>query len=414
MPPIECRNVWKKYTKGEKINSLRDLIPGLAKGIFRKAKGSDTELTDKEFWALKDVTFAVKKGEVLGIIGPNGAGKSTILKLLSRIIKPNKGSFAVNGRLSALIEITAGFHPDFTGRENVYFNAAILGMSKKETDDKFDQIVEFSGVEEFIDTPVKRYSSGMYARLGFAVAAHVNPDILLVDEVLAVGDMNFQAKCAQKMRALLRSGTTIALVSHNIPLVQNICSRVMLLNHGEVLKTGTPEDVIPHYQNIVAKKDEEELRRKMSVPTHRIDFKADSLAQITQVTITGKNKHPGNTLKTDEPLTVKATHSTSRRIENPIFAVGIIRADGVLCCSANTRDAHRNIPTLEKGGTVEIDLGHINLAPGLYHLEISIWDKDMIHPYAVSKREIFRMEAHQLNLDTSAVFLPKVQWTIHG
>ena len=194
---IEFNHVWKKFKKGEKFNSLRDAIPNL----FRSFSNGNS-LEKQEFWALQDVSFQITKGEVLGIIGPNGAGKSTILKLLSRIMKPNKGEMKINGRLSALIEITAGFHPELTGRENAYLNGTILGMRKKEIDAKFDDIVEFSGLREFIDTPVKRYSSGMYSRLGFSVAANMDPDILLVDEVLSVGDIAFQAKCAQKMREL--------------------------------------------------------------------------------------------------------------------------------------------------------------------------------------------------------------------
>jgi len=413
MQPIECHNVWKKYTKGEKINSLRDLIPGLTKAFF-KQKQTEDELTAKEFWALKDVTFDVRRGEVLGIIGPNGAGKSTILKLLSKIIRPNKGTFAVNGRLSALIEITAGFHPEFTGRENVYFNGSILGMSKRELDEKFDQIVDFSGVEEFIDTPVKRYSSGMYARLGFAVAAHVNPDILLVDEVLAVGDINFQAKCAQKMRELLKSGTTIALVSHNIPLVQNICSRVVLLNHGELIRTGPADDVIPFYQNIVTQKNEEELKRKFAATADRLQIQEKSPVQISEVRVFNTVNNTVNRLLTNEPLGIEVHYSTAQPIEQPIIEFDIVRSDGVLCCSANTRDSQSPVSLLEKNGTIKINAGHLYLTPGIYHLEVSIWDRDMIHPHAISKREIFRIEAHQLNLDTNAVFLPKVHWEINS
>ena len=255
---LEFNHVWKKFKKGEKINSLRDAIPHL----FTRGD-KNIALQTQEFWAVKDISFNIEKGEVVGIMGANGAGKSTVLKLLSRIIVPNKGSMKVNGRLSALIEVTAGFHPELTGRENVYLNATILGMRKKEIDDKFDEIVEFSGVKEFIDTPVKRYSSGMYSRLGFSVAAHMNPDILLVDEVLSVGDISFQAKCAQKIRELLSSGTTIVLVSHQLDMIQSLCKRVILLQNGEVIKDGPTDLVIPHYQNIIYEKKEDDLRAKM-------------------------------------------------------------------------------------------------------------------------------------------------------
>lgn len=249
MSVIQFQNVWKKFRRGEKVNSLREALPL----FFRNIAKNNGQLKADEFWALQNVSFEVKKGDILGIIGPNGAGKSTILKLLSRIMIPNKGNMQIKGRLSALIEITAGFHPDLTGRENLYLNGAILGMKKKEIDCKFEQIVEFSGISEFIDTPIKRYSSGMTARLGFSVAAHMEPDILLVDEVLSVGDMDFQAKSAQKMKELLNSGATIVFISHNLPLVQKLCKRLILLEKGMVLKDGKPEEIIPYYEALVDK-----------------------------------------------------------------------------------------------------------------------------------------------------------------
>jgi lipopolysaccharide transport system ATP-binding protein len=205
------------------------------------------ELQEQEFWAVQGVSFQVRCGEALGVIGPNGAGKSTILKLLSGILRPNKGEIKVNGRLSALIEVGAGFHPDLTGRENIYLNGAILGMKKSEIDRKFDEIVDFSGVQEFIDTPVKRYSSGMYARLGFSVAAHVNPDILLVDEVLSVGDLQFQEKCIDKMLSLKDEGIPIVFVSHNLQSIQLLCKRAILLKVGKIIKEGSVETVLNEY-----------------------------------------------------------------------------------------------------------------------------------------------------------------------
>lgn len=242
---LEFNHVWKKFKKGEKYDSLRDLIPAMTKRLF--TKNNRGELQEKEFWAVKDVSFEVKRGEALGIIGPNGAGKSTILKLLSGILKPNKGHIKVNGRLSALIEVGAGFHPDLTGRENVYLNGAILGMKKGVIDKKFDEIVEFSGISEFIDTPVKRYSSGMFARLGFSVAAHVDPDILLVDEVLSVGDLAFQKKCLDKMNAIVQSGATIIMVSHNLKSVATLCDRSLLLNQGRLLMSDDTGKVVAEY-----------------------------------------------------------------------------------------------------------------------------------------------------------------------
>jgi lipopolysaccharide transport system ATP-binding protein len=242
---LRMEHVYKRFRKGEVYNSLRDLLPALTGTMFRK---QDIDPSDKrEFWALQDISFEVKQGESLGIIGPNGAGKSTILKILSRIMEPTKGAMHVSGRLSALIEVSAGFHQDLTGRENIYLNGTILGMTRREIDSKIDQIIDFSGIEEFIDTPVKRYSSGMYARLGFSVAAHVNPDVLIVDEVLSVGDYAFQQKCLKRMKEVLAEGATVLFVSHNLKSVAEFCSRTLLLERGRLVTIGPTQEVISSY-----------------------------------------------------------------------------------------------------------------------------------------------------------------------
>jgi lipopolysaccharide transport system ATP-binding protein len=244
---LRMEHVYKKFRKGEAFNSLRDLIPALTGRMFRQQELSQED--KREFWALQDISFEVKRGEAVGIIGHNGAGKSTALKILSRIMRPTKGSLMVNGRLSALIEVAAGFHQDLTGRENIFLNGTILGMSKREIESKFDQIVAFSGLEEFIDTPVKRYSSGMYARLGFSVAAHVDPDVLIVDEVLSVGDYLFQQKCIERMKEVIRSGATVLFVSHNLKIIAEFCERCLLLETGRTVMTGPTQHVISTYLN---------------------------------------------------------------------------------------------------------------------------------------------------------------------
>jgi ABC-type polysaccharide/polyol phosphate transport system ATPase subunit len=244
---LRMEHVYKKFRKGEVYNSLRDLIPALTGRMFRQEELSEND--KREFWALQDISFEVQRGEALGIIGRNGAGKSTALKILSRVMKPTKGRMVVNGRLCALIEVTAGFHPDLTGRENIFLNGTILGMTKREIEGKFDQIVAFSGLEEFIDTPVKRYSSGMYARLGFSVAAHVDPEVLIVDEVLSVGDHVFQQRCMERMRSVLKGGTTVLFVSHNLKAVTELCQRAMLLERGKVVMIGSTDSVVQRYLN---------------------------------------------------------------------------------------------------------------------------------------------------------------------
>jgi len=242
---VRMEHVHKKFRKGEVFNSLRDFLPALTGRMFRQ---QELNASDKrEFWALQDLSFEVKAGECFGIIGSNGAGKSTALKLLSKVMTPTKGRLAVNGRLSALIEVSAGFHPDLTGRENIFLNGAILGMGRREIQSKLDQIIDFSGIAEFIDTPVKRYSSGMFARLGFSVAAHVDPDVLIVDEVLSVGDSAFQQKCIERMREIVNSGAAVLFVSHNLKVVAEFCDTCLLLEKGRMVATGKPEEVIATY-----------------------------------------------------------------------------------------------------------------------------------------------------------------------
>jgi len=244
---LRMEHVYKKFRKGEVFNSLRDLIPALTGKMFRQGELSESD--KREFWALRDISFEVKRGEAFGIIGNNGAGKSTALKIISRIMKPTKGCIVVNGRFSALIEVGAGFHQDLTGRENIFLYGTILGMGKREIASKLEQIILFSGLEEFIDTPVKRYSSGMYARLGFSVAAHVDPEVLIVDEVLSVGDYVFQNKCMERMKEVIRSGATVLFVSHNLKSVAEFCHRCLLLEKGRTITIGPAQGVISTYIN---------------------------------------------------------------------------------------------------------------------------------------------------------------------
>jgi ABC-type polysaccharide/polyol phosphate transport system ATPase subunit len=269
--------VYKKFRKGEVYNSLRDLLPALTGRMFRQQSLGDKD--KREFWALQDISFEVKRGESLGIVGPNGAGKSTILKILSRIMEPSRGSMHVNGRLSALIEVGAGFHQDLTGRENIYLNGTILGMTKREIDSKMDQIIDFSGIEEFIDTPVKRYSSGMFARLGFAVAAHVDPDVLIVDEVLSVGDFVFQQKCMDRMRSVLERGTTVLFVSHNVKAVTELCARSLLLRHGKMAMLGSTDEVIRNY--LTEAREQGAIVTKKSVYISQVKVRGSSGEQST-------------------------------------------------------------------------------------------------------------------------------------
>lgn len=286
---IEFRNVYKSFKRGQNVDSLRDLIPQLL-GRFRPSLNKQKKR--ETFWALKDVNFEIKRGETVGLIGHNGSGKTTTLKLLSGILRQTKGEIYKKGRIGALIEVGAGFHGDLTGRENIYLNGSIMGMKKWEIAKKFDEIVTFAEVEDFIDTPVKRYSSGMYVRLGFSVAAHLEPEILLIDEVLAVGDGSFQKKCVNKIYELCKSGTIILFVSHNMGLVRNVCDRAILLSNGTIVTDGTSGEVSHIYTRhildpgnkkpkVISKSQGKELKLVSAIPNkekydisdHRISLK---------------------------------------------------------------------------------------------------------------------------------------------
>jgi lipopolysaccharide transport system ATP-binding protein len=242
-PGISFEHVWKRFRRTERHTSLRDLIPAL---VSRAVRG-EHELKRDEFWAIKDVTLDARQGEALGIIGPNGAGKSTILKLLTRILRPTEGRCELRGRVGALIEVSAGFHPDLTGRENIYLQGAIMGMKRAEINRKFDAIVEFSGIPDFLETPVRRYSSGMNARLGFAIAAHLEPEVLIVDEVLSVGDFAFQQRAYARLQEMVNQHVTAIIVSHQLERIASLCKRAVLLRQGEVAHAGPAAETIAAY-----------------------------------------------------------------------------------------------------------------------------------------------------------------------
>jgi lipopolysaccharide transport system ATP-binding protein len=253
---IEVENLGKRYVLGHKRSKddgMRHAIESVVRSPLRWMRSRKRNIeTREEFWALKDVSFKISPGEVVGIIGRNGAGKSTLLKILSRITEPTKGKISIEGRIASLLEVGTGFHPELTGRENIFLNGAILGMSRVEIRRKFDEIVAFSEIEKFLDTPVKRYSSGMYVRLAFAVAAHLEPEILIVDEVLAVGDIEFQKKCLGKMNDVRSGGRTILFVSHNMAAIRTLCTRGIVLSRGEIVYSGNAENCIREYEKTVS------------------------------------------------------------------------------------------------------------------------------------------------------------------
>ena len=305
---IEVCNVWKKFHRGELHDNLRDLVPSIAKRLMGRSPKSD-QLATGDFWALQDINFQVKRGEALGIIGPNGAGKSTILKILSCILRPNRGSIHISGRLSALIEIAAGFHTDLTGRENIYLNGAILGMKKREIDGKIKDIIEFSGIESFLDTPVKRYSSGMQARLGFSVMAHMNPEVLLIDEVLSVGDAAFRAKCIRHMTALLRSEVSVIFISHNLDQVRQLCDRCMVLDQGGVRFIGDVDEACKQYLECIRSQN-----KPMAQPIE-VDF-VNSAGCLLGLTILDEQGIPSFKIPSHSPVTLEILYNLNYDIDH--------------------------------------------------------------------------------------------------
>lgn len=356
---IEVSHVWKKFRRGELHDSLRDLIPSMVKRLMGRAPNRD-ELTEREFWALKDVSFQVKRGEALGIIGPNGAGKSTMLKILSRVLRPTRGEIAVRGRVGALIEVAAGFHPDLTGRENVYLQGAIMGMKRSEIVRKLDEIIEFAGLSEFIDTPVKRYSSGMHARLGFSIAAHLDPEVLLIDEVLSVGDMAFQERCVKRMREFKCTGVAIIFVSHNMQAVADLCERSVYLD-GNVRAHGITLDVIGRYISAVA---------------HAQVSCVGSLVEVTSAMLVEVDGRPARkAVPPGAPLLLRLTFVARESVSDLTFGFIVRRStDNLVVYDGNVLGKELGLGCLIPDTEFTIDFAfRAHLTRGQYHLECHVY-----------------------------------------
>ncbi|EYD75960.1 Teichoic acid export ATP-binding protein TagH [Rubellimicrobium mesophilum DSM 19309] len=351
---IRAEHLAKSYMVGRERNSFPTLREGLAS--FRSRRR-----TVSTFWALRDVSFDVQPGEVLGIIGANGAGKSTLLKILSRIVEPTSGRIIARGRVGALLEVGTGFHPELTGRENVFLNGAILGMSRRETAARFEQIVEFSGIEPFIDTPVKRYSSGMYLRLGFAVAAHIDPDILIVDEVLGVGDAAFQAKCLGRIGELVGEGRTVLIVSHQLAAIQKLCSRAILIREGVVAMDGTPTTVIGEHLRM--------LQRWADEPIHlRTERSGRGHVRVEAIRIQGR---AGPTLISGERacFEFRANGPTDR--VRCAFTIYDVLGQGVTSFDTGN-SAPQDVQTGARSQVFCCEIDSLPLRPGRYRLNVAL------------------------------------------
>lgn len=332
---IVARNVSKSYRVRRARNLLR----------FGSAE---------RFWALKDVTFEVRRGEALGVVGPNGSGKTTLIKLLARITSPDSGRIAITGRLMSLVEVGAGFHPELSGRDNVFLNAAIFGVPVAQVRKRFDQILEFSGLANAIDAPIKTYSSGMFVRLGFAVASHLDADILLLDEVLAVGDLAFQARCMDRIEEIRRSGRTILLVSHDLAAVERICDRAILLASGEVIGEGAPSDIIEKYQVMASR----------LVPSSSSNLQGGTVT-LVGVSFAGRD---GVRPRTGDPLIVRVNYQATSPVDDAVVTVSFIWPSGYICT-----ELVASTSTLVAGhGSVVFDCPMLAMQRGLYTVDLTV------------------------------------------
>ncbi|HJP91480.1 MAG TPA: ATP-binding cassette domain-containing protein [Pyrinomonadaceae bacterium] len=327
----------------------------------------------EDFWALRDISFNVQRGEALGIIGHNGAGKSTILKLLSRITTPSAGEIMINGRLSALIEVGSGFHPELTGRENIYLNGSILGMLRREITKKLDSIVEFAELRQFIDTPVKRYSSGMYVRLGFSIAAHLDPDILLLDEVLAVGDAAFQRKCIQRIMELNKSGTTVVFISHDLQAVQRLCGRVILLKKGHIEADGDPTETIALYESSSRQLHAPERVLAGHGPSHE--------AVVTSLTFYDGAGKESLSFETGRPMKVTLNYEAYQPLEDVIFEVQFYSQENRLCSFFSSETLGEQIDLEAGKGSITFDCSSVGLGPGVYFVDTGI--RNRLAPFGI-------------------------------
>ena len=362
---IRVEKLGKRYRIGRREGylTLKDSVTRscrIALNLFKNKKKDQSKDTNNYIWALHDVSFNVKKGEIVGIIGRNGAGKTTFLKILSRITEPTEGYAAIQGRVGSLLEVGTGFHPELTGQENIYLNGAILGMKKVEIDRKFDEIVAFAEIEKFIDTPVKRYSSGMYVRLAFAVAAHLEPEILLVDEVLAVGDVAFQKKCLGKMGEIGKEGRTVLFVSHNMGAIKSLCSRAILLEHGNICMDGPAHHVVDKH-----------VAQSLGVPLTRATFPEVSAlrVQLLQTELV-----PHVSVEGKEIMCLKCTYIVRKRLENMLLCVEVRTPSDVSVFYSNDsslKDSRKRNVGIH---TVTLSIPSYLLAPGEYLVAFGFWE----------------------------------------
>ncbi|MCI5588409.1 MAG: ABC transporter ATP-binding protein [Lachnospiraceae bacterium] len=382
---IELKNVKKKFkVYYDKGTALKDKLLFWSRNKY------------EENWVLNDISFNIKKGEAVGLIGRNGCGKSTTLKLINRIIYPTSGEIVVNGRVSSLIELGAGFHPDMTGRENIYTNASIFGMTREEIDEKIDDIIEFSELGEHIDNPVRTYSSGMYMRLGFSVAINVKADILLIDEILAVGDVNFQSKCFEKLRELKASGVTIVIVSHSMAQIESICDKVVWIEKGNIKEIDTPSIVGAHYSNDMENERMKTVNNEIDKSQSGGNFNCSERTGNGDILIKElymyKDNHEENkhVFTMGEHLNIEIAYECKKeKTEGTDFRLSFVRSDGVVVYGISSLSDKAQIDIKDRGKII-FNIDKLSLLPGKYYLDIDIKQKDdVILDYIKNAKEFY-------------------------
>ena len=387
----------------DRSRSFREAVVSLSP--FR----SETRRVE-EFWALRDVSFQIDAGETVGFIGPNGAGKSSLLKLIARVFEPTSGHISVQGRVAALLELGTGFHPELSGRENIFLSGAIIGLTRPEIEKSVDSIVKFAGLGHFIDAPVKHYSSGMYVRLGFAVAIHTQPDILLIDEVLSVGDQQFQSRCMDKIAEMQTDGVTIILVSHDLGAVRRMCQRCIWLEDGQVLADGDTETTLNSYLSHVWAAD---LGTDEAVP--RLGRRWGSgEARIERVDFLDAAKQPATMYRTGETFTARIWYCATRRIDRPSVGVAIYRDDGTHVTGPNTAVTGFELDVIDSRGFVDYTVDNLPLLPGQYEFSATLYDYHSIHPYDHRHRQFpFRVKPAEIRENEGVVAIP-CRWEHHA
>lgn len=398
---IQVERVSKTFTRRTGPASFRKLLAAPWSGRHKE-----------QLRALQDVSFEVRAGEMLGVVGANGAGKSTLLRLLGGVEHPNSGRIAVHGRIGALLELGGGFQPDLTGRENAILAGVVAGLLRREVTCRLPEIVRFAELEDFIDAPVRTYSAGMTMRLAFAVAVHTDPEVLLVDEYLSVGDLAFQAKCTARIAALRGQGCAIVLVSHGMEQVRDLCDRALWLRHGRVVAMGEAKTVADAYEREMR---EETLRRTPDVPVRttgagtELRPRENRMGSL-EMEITGVSLRPGPVISPGGPLAVEISYHSEKPLASPVFVVSIHHADGTLCLDVNSRDARAPVPDLTGSGAVTVRFERIDLARGSYLLSAGIFDTNWKHAYD------YHWQAYPLTVDGGpagkGVLAPPVKWSL--